>query len=198
MNITRKRKFIAAISLVTIMVFGIIIIYGFSANVDVLAAEPRVKAYVNLINPANGTYDDIELDIPTINEDFFFEIPYIPAGEVFLIGRISLSPDNSIAVNASAEYRNDAGFFIALSDSPNIQTVTGTMWEQFWGSKMITSDYFNFTSDSERTVYLYIGGGFGGTLAGSLFISDGNRFFQNEIKYGNLSNVIGKVFVADE
>ena len=62
---------------------------------------------------------------------------------------------------------------------------------------MIANDYFEFTSDIERTAYLYIGGGYGGTMSiGSMFISSDSRWYHPSP--ASLTNVMGRVYNASK
>jgi uncharacterized protein YxeA len=133
-------------------------------------------------------------EIPLINEDFAFEIPHIESGEVVLIGRVVICPDNPFTLIVSADEDNsDYGFFLALNDSPSIQTVINTTWYSLRGNEKMIDSHFNFTSDSERTAYLYISGGLGSLTGNTITIGKGSI-----IGSGILTNVTGRILVASE
>ena len=138
--------------------------------------------------------------IPIVDEDLTFEIPHIAAGEVALIGRVSFGPDNPLTLIVSAEDISGHGFFVALNDSPDIQIGAGTTWQYLRGNRTVTSAdealnvHFRFTSDIERTYYLYIGIGLDSIAAtgfgGGFTFGEGTRWARN----GNIVNVIGRIY----
>ena len=155
------------------------------------ATYTYVRGTVTIERAANREH------IPLIGEDFSFEIPHIAAGEVVLIGRVTLSPDNPLTVVVSAEDISGHGFFMALNNSPDIQRAAGIMWSQLRGNRMsatmLSDGYYSFTltSNEERIAYLYIGSGLGGiTASGGFSFGEGSSWARN----GNIANIIGRVY----
>ena len=164
----------------------------------VLSMGATVAGAYTMVNPSTAANEIVreaigtdEEGIPIISGDFSFEIPYIAPDEVVLVGRVLLSPDNPFSVIVSAE-DSGYGFFMALNDSPHIQTVTNTMWNPFLGNWRVADGQFNFTSDRERTAYLYIGGGLGG-LEGNVSFTSASRFGS-----GSLTNITGRIYRNNE
>lgn len=189
-NFKKKSRFVGVVTvLVTILLsMGVIATGAYAITTQQPVLNGDDTEHINTpttIDPNEEIYN-----LPTINGNFSFEIPYIAAGEVTLIGRVYLDPDNPVTVVIS-EYQSEYGFFLGLNDSSDIQTKVGTHWSPFIGNQRVDDNRFTFTSDHARIAYLYIGNGRGTNRT----IGE-NVFFDTSSIVGNrsLTNVSGMVY----
>jgi beta-lactamase regulating signal transducer with metallopeptidase domain len=161
-------------------------------SMSISSAIYEGNTWISVIRDESGYIT--KLDISSTKGIFSFEIPHIAAGEVALIGRVYLDPDNPVTVFIS-EYESEHGFFLGLSDSSDVQTKVGTHWIPFFGNESVDNNRFIFTSDYARIAYLYIGSGHGTSS-----IIGQNVYFDNRSNVGNrhITNVVGRVYGSNE
>ena len=95
-----------------------------------------------------------EHGIPTVNDDFYFNIPYLKEGMIIPIARIEFEPGVTYNLEFTSEVSNK--LFTALSESPNVADQLIPSWDIFIGG--VSSDIrFHRELASADTMYVYVG-----------------------------------------